>query len=115
MHFQPNAFLSNLPIIGVYFVARIIGKTLGATLAAKSTGAPKTVTRYLGLTLIPQAGIAIGLALELSQTPAFASISFLLINVILATTMVYEVLGPIAAKYALKKSGEMGAQRQETP
>lgn len=114
IHFQPSAFISNLPVIGIYLVARIIGKIIGSSAGAKLTGAPQTVTRYLGLALIPQAGVAIGLALVLGQTPGFESISGLIVNVILATTMIYELLGPFAAKYALYKAGEMGEKRKGT-
>ena len=112
IHFHPGVFFSNLDLIAIYIFARVIGKIVGSLIGATLTGAPKMVIRYMGFALIPQAGVAIGLALILSQLPGFESISLTIVNVILATTMIYELLGPLAAKYALVKSGEIGEQRK---
>jgi Kef-type K+ transport system membrane component KefB len=104
------SFLVSMPfIIILYVVFRIIGKTSGVWFGAKITGADKNIRNYLGLALFPQAGIAIGLALSLQTEPGFESIAPIILNVIIATTMVHEFIGPLLTKYVLYKSGECQA------
>jgi Kef-type K+ transport system membrane component KefB len=101
--------ISLIPSIGVvgilYVVFRVVGKLSGAYLGGKIMKAPKTVNRYLGLTLIPQAGVAIGL-ITVSQTvvPEYAA---QLRAVILCGTLIYEIIGPAITKIALVKAGEI--------
>ena len=93
-------------LIGIgYIVFRSIGKTLGANIGARITNSPAMVTKYLGLTLLPQAGVAIGLSM-VAQTvmPEFGAT---IRTVILASTVVYEVFGPVIAKNALIRAGEI--------
>ena len=111
--FEAELFVSHLGLVVVYFWARIFGKVTGATLGAKLGGAPLPVQRWLGMALLPQAGIAIGLALALGHHPAFNEISHILINIILAATLFNEILGPIAVRFALVKAGELGAKRRK--
>jgi hypothetical protein len=85
----------------------VLGKLAGTRLAAGWCRAPAAVSRYIGLGVIPQAGIAIGLALSLLNHPTFAEQGLLIVNVILASTLIYELLGPIATRYALLKAGEI--------
>lgn len=100
------SILPELGFIGiVYIVARFIGKVLGSYLASTITKAPATVRKYLGLTLIPQAGVAIGLSLIASQSlPMYAQS---IRTVVLSATFVYELIGPILTKVSLKKAGEI--------
>lgn len=88
-----------------YIVVRSIGKAAGATIGAKITNSPKTVQKYLGFTLLPQAGVAIGLSM-IAQTvmPEFGAT---IRTIILASTVVYELVGPVIAKTALIKAGEI--------
>lgn len=101
--------LSILPSIGlvgvIYVVVRVIGKFLGSFAGAKIMRAPKTVARYLGPTLIPQAGVAIGLTL-VAQTvvPEYAPT---IRAVVLCGTLIYEIIGPAVTKICLKKAGEI--------
>jgi Kef-type K+ transport system membrane component KefB len=113
-HFEPAVFLNAnyIALMAAYFVARIAGKILGAWLGARLAGAPDPVVRWLGLGLVPQAGVAIGLALLLSHTPAFAAGSRTILNVILGTTVLYEILGPLTTRLALQRAGEMGTARE---
>lgn len=111
-HFETHVFLHNINIIIIYFFARIAGKVTGASLGAWISGAPKPVVRWLGFGLIPQAGVAVGLAITLSHQPAFQEVSSLIVNVILATTLLYEVLGPLCVRLALDKVGELGIKRR---
>lgn len=95
-----------LGIVGViYVVFRVIGKILGAYVGAKIMNAPKEVCRYLGPALIPQAGVAIGLISVTQEViPEFAP---KVRAIILCATLIYEIIGPIAAKYTLVKAGEI--------
>ncbi len=110
-HFHPAVFTEHLDLILVYFFARIMGKILGAAFGAKITKSSLLVTRWLGFALVPQAGVAIGLALTLSHQEQFAGIGLIVINVILATTLIYELLGPLSARFALKKAGEIEVRK----
>jgi Kef-type K+ transport system membrane component KefB len=101
------SFLVSMPfIIIIYVLFRIIGKVSGVWVGGKLTGADKNIRRYLGIALFPQAGIAIGLALSLQNELGFESIAPVVLNVIIATTMVHEFIGPLLTKYVLHKSGE---------
>lgn len=101
--------LSILPSIGligvIYVVFRVIGKFLGAFIGAKLMHSPKQVANYLGFTLVPQAGVAIGLTI-VAQTavPEYAST---IRAVILCGTLIYELTGPVITKWALTRSGEI--------
>ncbi len=88
-----------------YVVVRSLGKAIGASIGAKLTNADKMVQRYLGLTLLPQAGVAIGLSM-IAQTvmPEFGTT---IRTIILASTVIYELIGPVIAKTALVKAGEI--------
>ncbi len=110
-HFHSSVFLQHIDLILVYFFARIVGKIIGSTLGAKITKAPILVTRWLGFALIPQAGVAVGLALTLSQQEEFKEISLIIVNVILANTMITEFIGPITARFALQKAGEISGRK----
>ncbi len=111
-HFHSAVFLQHMDLILVYFFARIVGKVFGSAFGAKITKAPLLVTRWLGFALIPQAGVAVGLALLLSQQAEFKEISLIIVNVILATTLIYELIGPLATRFALQKAGEISARKK---
>ena len=97
--------LYSIGLIGcVYIFVRIIGFYLGARIAAKLCHAQINIQKYLGLALIPQAGVAIGMALMASQR--FEQWSHLILPVILGTTVVFELIGPIISKYAINKSNQ---------
>ena len=92
---------TNLLVIGVvYFVVRIVGKYAGAFLGCLITGKPKEVRNYLGLALIPQAGVAIGLA-ALGARTLGGETGVALETVILSSSVLYELVGPACAKLSL--------------
>ena len=98
-----------LPSVGlvgiIYIITRVAGKYLGALAGAKISKAPSVVTKYLGFTLVPQAGVAIGLAtVALTQLPEYG---VQIQTVILCATVIYELIGPVITKLALKKAGEI--------
>ncbi len=104
--------LTSLPKVGllgiVYVFARFSGKYLGAWLGGTVTKQPDVVRRNLGWTLMPQAGVAIGMAtMALQQLPSEYGQSIQ--TVILSATLIYEIVGPLAAKSALKRAGEIQA------
>lgn len=105
------AALPTVGIIGiVYIIARAIGKYFGARFGAGIVKADKNVTKYLGYTLLPQAGVAIGMAQKVvSALPEYGrAIS----TVILCATLIYELVGPVLTKYALTKAGEIKKESQ---
>jgi NhaP-type Na+/H+ or K+/H+ antiporter len=102
--------LKVIPLIGIagvaYIVFRSMGKYLGAFTGAAMVKADKNVRNYLGLTL-PQAGVAIGMAQVVANTPEFAAQSSQIVTIVLCATLVYELVGPLITKIALVKSGEI--------
>ncbi len=87
----------------VYFLIRILGKYAGAFLGCFITHKDKLVRNYLGLALIPQAGVAIGLA-ELGARTLGGETGSALRTVILASSVLYELIGPASAKISLSLS-----------
>lgn len=111
-HFDPAVFASHLGLILAYFGARMLGKVAGATVGAGLAGAPPQVTRWLGPALMPQAGVAVGLALAVSHEPAFAASGELIVNVMLGSTVLNEIVGPLAVRFSLERAGELGKRRR---
>ena len=93
----------------LYLVLRSSGKYLGAFIGCKATKRQKTITHYLGITLLPQAGVAIGMANQISGMEAFkeGGIGSAIVTVVLCATLIYELVGPLLTKWALEKSGEI--------
>lgn len=96
-------------IIGiVYIVARSAGKYLGARISAKCTGCDDNIVKYLGITLLPQAGVALGMVSTVSGDAALgADIAGTVRFVVLFAVLVYELLGPVFTKWALTKAGDI--------
>ena len=93
-------------IAAIYIVFRVIGKYSGARLGAKISNAEESVQKYLGFALVPQAGVAIGLATTANNV-FNDSTGALTMAIILTSTLVYELIGPGCAKFAFKKAGEI--------
>ncbi len=99
--------LNTLGIVGTsYFIIRIAGKYFGAYLGCVLAKTTKAVRNYLGLALIPQAGIAIGLAF-LGKRVLPAAMGNSLLAIILSSSVLYELIGPASAKIALLYSGSI--------
>ena len=98
-------------VASIYIVFRVVGKWLGAFTGASITHSESKIKHYLGLTLVPQAGVAIGLATTASrlfnEIPEKAETGALILAIILTSTLVYELVGPLVSKYALTKAGEI--------
>ena len=101
--------LTILPAVGIigilYIIFRVVGKVTGAAIGAKISKSEPVVKKYLGYTLIPQAGVAIGLAsVSMSIVPEYGQ---KIRTIVLCGTVIYELVGPLATKLALKKAGEI--------
>ena len=103
--------LTIIPYIGVigvvYIVFRSLGKYSGAFLGGLVTKADKNVKNYLGITLLPQAGVAIGMAQTVAGEPTLQTISQSIVTVILCATLFYEIVGPLLTKICLQRAGEI--------
>ena len=98
--------LKTLGLLGLgYVIFRSIGKIGGAYLGGLIAQVPARMKKYLGLALLPQAGIALGVAL-IAKTE-FPEIGSIIFTTIVATTIIYEIVGPICTKISLKKAGEI--------
>lgn len=98
--------LRDVGMLGIaYVLIRMLGKMLGASFGAKIAKSPKTVQKYLGFTLIPQAGVAIGLAM-IAETELPSPYGSKIRTIILAATVIYELIGPLMTKIAIFKAGE---------
>ena len=87
----------------VYILSRSAGKYCGSSLSCRITKCSKKITDYLGITLLPQAGVALGMALTASSLSDGAVVR----NVVLFAVLVYELVGPAMTKWALTKAGEI--------
>lgn len=106
--------LSGIGVVGIiYIVVRVLGKHFGAWFGATITRSEQKIRTYLGLTLMPQAGVALGLVIVAAKAvPEYAA----QINVvILSSTFIYSLIGPSAAKYALVKAGEIKLPGKSSP
>ena len=98
--------LKTLGLLGlVYIVFRSIGKIGGAYLGGLFAQVPARMKNYMGLALLPQAGVALGVALIAKDQ--FPQIGGMIFTTIVATTVIYEIVGPICTRISLKKAGEI--------
>jgi NhaP-type Na+/H+ or K+/H+ antiporter len=106
-------FLKSVGIIGIfYLILRLVGKMGGVYLGSFVAHTSDSVRKYLSLGLIPQAGVALGCALiAKSEFPQIGGIIF---TTIVATTIIYELIGPICTKFALEKAGDIDISGQDT-
>ncbi len=105
--------LSVAGVAGAVFVlARAVAKSAAAYTASRLFDYPRLIARFLGLGLIPQAGLGIGLVISLSSYPEFSGIAPAVSAIILAAILVNELVGPLATSWSIDLSGERG---QATP
>ena len=100
-------------LIGVvYIVVRSIGKYFGAMGSAKIMGCDEKVVKHLGTTLLPQAGVALGMCVTVATDRILPDYDFIR-NIILFAILIYELVGPILTKYALTAAGDIKPQSDE--
>ncbi|NMB00332.1 MAG: cation:proton antiporter [Firmicutes bacterium] len=126
-HFTPPVFLlfftligasldlkvvMNVLIVGVFYIlARSCGKILGAWAGSKGVKADPAVQRYLGLALLPQGGISVTLAMLVHQhLPEYG---MAVSTILVFSVLFFEVIGPIFAKMAIEKAGEVGGMGRQ--
>lgn len=86
----------------VYILARSAGKYFGALSGAQLAGSPKPVKRWLGLALLPQAGVPIGMALvAANQFPEYRQV---LLSVVVSSTVLFDIVGPVLARVAIQRA-----------
>ncbi|MDX2494789.1 MAG: cation:proton antiporter, partial [Desulfuromusa sp.] len=121
-HFEPPIYVLFFALAGVhldlsalwlagwvgvaYFIARFAGKYLGSFLGAALSGSTATVRNYMGLALIPQAGVAIGLVFIITSDPQLSGWSGIVTPVVFAGVMVSELIGPSLVRFSLQRAGE---------
>ena len=99
-------------LVGVIFiVTRSVGKYSGAMLSAKMSKCSPNIVKYLGITLLPQAGVAIGMA---SKALALGEVGVIVQSVTLFAVLIYEMVGPYLTKIALIKSGDIIPENQKS-
>ena len=92
-------------LIGVVYIAsRCLGKYFGARMSSKWTHCDPNIVKYLGITLFPQAGVALGMALKAEELGAPGAI---VANITLFSVLIYELVGPFLTKQSLLKAGEI--------
>ncbi len=98
--------LKGIGITGIiYIFFRTTGKTVGSVWGGYIVKVEERIRRYLGLGLLPQAGVALGCALIAKSD--FPEVGSMIFTTIVATTVIYELIGPLCTKYALQKAGEI--------
>lgn len=92
-------------LVGVmYMIFRTLGKYLGARWSAQATKCTPSIVRYLGITLLPQAGVSIGMSITAAAVLATGGT---VRNIVLFAVMIYELVGPMLTKIALTKAGDI--------
>ncbi|MCA9062614.1 MAG: cation:proton antiporter [Planctomycetaceae bacterium] len=98
-------------LAAVVFSGRLMGKTAAGYFAMRLAGATDRFRRWIGISLAPQAGLAVGLMLLITEDPGFSSIHELFLTIVLATVLLNESVGPILTRTGLKRSGDFGKDR----
>lgn len=88
----------------VYIFARSLGKYYGANISARMTKSDPNIIKYLGITLLPQAGVALGMAIKAIELGPDGAI---VRNITLFAVLIYEIVGPFLTKIALTKAGDI--------
>jgi Kef-type K+ transport system membrane component KefB len=104
MHFDLSVIKTAGILAALIFAGRFLGKYLGVRVSAGRVRAPDAVRKYLSFALMPEAGVTIGLALVAKS--AFPALGDMLLNGILASVIINELVAPPLTKYAITKAGE---------
>ena len=100
--------LGDAAIVGIglaYIITRSLGKYLGAFISAKAVHCEPLIQHYLGITLLPQAGVALGMSVTVAQT--LGTGGQMVRNIVLFGVLIYELVGPTLTRIALTKSGDI--------
>jgi Kef-type K+ transport system membrane component KefB len=91
----------------VITLGRFAGKFFGSRMGARISHAPESVKKYLGIALLPTAGVTVGLALEARNIFGVSRISELMVNAVLGSVIINELLTPFFVRFSLKKAGDI--------
>ena len=91
----------------VYILSRSVGKYFGAGISARATKCSPSIIKYLGITLLPQAGVALGMAIKAVELGPDGNI---VRNITLFAVLIYELIGPFLTKIALTRAGDIKAE-----
>jgi len=94
-------------VMFAYIMLRVAGRLVGIQLGGRINGTERRIRQWMGLALLPQAGVAIGMALIAAQR--FPEIGDAVLPVILASTVIFELVGPVATRWALSRVGDIRA------
>jgi Kef-type K+ transport system membrane component KefB len=98
--------LYGIGLVGLaYVVLRIIGRFVGAWAGGVISGAGPLIRRWMGMALMPQAGVALGMALVATQ--CCPDLGRVILSVVIAATVLFEVIGPVLTRIALNRAGEI--------
>jgi Kef-type K+ transport system membrane component KefB len=100
-------------LVAGYIALRVAGRLLGTRLGGWLSGADPTVRDWMGFALLPQAGVAIGMALLASQR--FPELQDIILPVVLGSTVFFELVGPVATRWTLTRVGDIGAGDDNDP
>lgn len=95
----------------VYIISRSLGKYFGAGISARLSKCNPYVVKYLGITLLPQAGVALGMAIKAIELGPEGAI---VRNITLFAVLVYEIIGPLLTKVALTKAGDINEEGRQS-
>ena len=101
---------ASLLVGAAYILSRCLGKYFGARESARLMRCDNNTVRYLGITLFPQAGVALGMCAVAAELPGDGA---LIRNIVLFAVLVYELLGPVMTKWALTKAGDIRPKSEE--
>jgi Kef-type K+ transport system membrane component KefB len=111
-HIDPGVFKSAGLLAVAILVIRMIGKHLGTWAGARFSGAPPEVRNYLGIALFPQAGISVGLVLIAQNIFHLPIVANILVNAVIGSVIINELISPPLVKYALTKVHETPAAKE---
>ena len=109
-----NVF-ADIAIVGIgviYIIFRCLGKYFGAFISAKATACEPQICKYLGVTLFPQAGVALGMCSIVASSTDFGNQGALIRNITLFAVLIYELFGPLMTRQALMSAGEIKPMEQ---
>ena len=95
----------------IYIISRSLGKYFGAGISARLSKCNPNVVKYLGITLLPQAGVALGMAIKAIELGPEGAI---VRNITLFAVLVYEIIGPLLTKVALTKAGDINEEGRQS-
>ena len=98
-------------LAAIVALARAAGKVIASNVGMRLAGTTERMRRNLGIALLPQAGVAVGLMLLIKEDPVFSSLSDVLLAIGIAVVTINELLGPILTRIALRRSGDFGNDR----